>query len=280
MSNSNSFISLASPMFETETPREDADFPALGAELQAKPVRQPRPAAAGGAEADADWETVRDKAHKPVKKQSKSKQQQQQPSAFGPDAKLRSERKAIISFICVPIIIGNIKDVLMGACDWVNQDGSPMSLYQKLWIKSHPANEGMVPVQDKRTGERSMVPVWSQHRMPIQSADGVAEQIEHEGLRFDVFEIMKSPDFCSRLLAMLRDDDMFTKDTYIQPMVSERCLFMKFSRHMGPRPAPAPAAPSRPPAPAAAPLAEAPVSVPAPRPAPRAPWAKDAKGGS
>jgi hypothetical protein len=281
MSFSNSFNFLASPKSES-TPRADPDFPALGAKPQAKPARQPRPAAAaaGGAEADADWETVQGKAPKPAKKQSKPKPKQQQPSAFGADAQRRRQREAIISGQCVPIILGNINDELKARCDWVNRDGTPMLLYQKLWIKAHPANDGMVPIVNKRTGEHSMVPVWSQHRMDIQSADGVAEQIEHDGMQFSVHEIMSSPDFGARLLAMLRGDDLFTTDTFIQPMVSEKCLFIKFSRHMGPRPAPAPAAPSRPPAPAAAPLAEAPVSVPAPRPAPRAPWAKDAKGGS
>ena len=281
MSFSNSFNSLASPKSETEsTPRADADFPALGAKPQAKPARQPRPAAAAAGGAEADWETVQGKAPKPAKKQSKPKPKQQQPSAFGPDATLRRQREAIISDQCVPIILGNIRDELTAACDWINDDGTTMPLYQKLWIRAHPANEGMVPVQDKRTGERSMVPVWSQHRMAIQSEDGVAHAFEHDGQQFTVPEVMTSPTFGPRLLAMLRGDDLFTTDTFIQPMVSQKCLFIKFSRHMGPRPAPAPAAPSRPPAPAAAPLAEAPVSVPAPRPAPRAPWAKDAKGGS
>ena len=281
MSFSNSFNSLASPKSETESiPRADADFPALGAKPQAKPERQPRPAAAAGG-AEAGWETVQGKPHKPAKKHSKSKSKsksKQQPSAFGPDATLRRQREATISSHCVPIILGNIRDELTAACDWVNDDGTTMPLYQKLWIRAHPANEGMVPIVNKRTGERSMVPVWAQHRMDIQSEDGVAHAFEHDGQQFNVHEVMSSQDFGPRLLAMLRGADLFTTDTFIQPMVSEKCLFIKFSRHMGP--APAPTAPSRPPAPAAAPLAEAPVSVPAPRPAPRAPWAKDAKGGS
>lgn len=278
--SSNSFLSLASPMSESDTPRADADaeFPALGAKPQGKPVRQPRPAAAaGGAEADADWETVLGKPSKPVKKQSKPKQQQ---SAFGPDAQRRRQREAIISKECVPIIISNIIDDLMAPCDWVNHDGTTMPLYKKLKYRALPTNQAMVPVQDKKTGDRFMVPVWAQHRMAIQSTDGVADKIEYDGVQFSVHEIMNSPDFGPRLLAMLRSPDLFTTDTFVQLMVSEKCLFIKFSRHMGPRPRPAPAAPSRPPAPAAAPLAEAPVSVPAPRPAPRAPWAKDAKGGS
>lgn len=280
-SNSNSFNSLASPKSETEsTPRADADFPALGAKPQAKPARQPRPAAAAAGGAEAGWETVQGKAPKPAKKQSKpkSKPKQQQPSAFGPDATLRRQREATISSHCVPIILGDIRAEMTAACDWVDHAGNPMPLYQKLWIRAHPANDGMVPIVNKRTGERSMVPVWSQHSMDLQSEDGVAHAFEHDGQQFTVHEVMTSSTFGPRLLAVLRGDDLFTTDTFIQPMVSEKCLFIKFSRHMGPRPAPA--APSRPPAPAAAPLAEAPVSVPAPRPAPRAPWAKDAKGGS